>query len=190
MITKKRIASIGTAALLFAVMSLTACFSDDEGTMDFTQQTVEENNYVAQSSDTVVSGEVTAIVGNSVTLALGEVSESENTGAADAGEEEADFSGEMPSGGDMPDMSGGEMPDMGDMDMSDFGGGGNGGGGNGGGGRGKSSSATIEKSGEEATYILPVGMPIGSGDYSNISEGDILTLTINSEGIVCAAEVD
>ncbi len=184
MITKKRIASIGTATLLFAVLSLTACSSDDEGTMEFTQQTVEENNYVAQSSDTVVSGEVTAIVGNSVTLALGEISESENTGAADAGDEAADFSGEMPRGGDMPDMSGGEMPDKGDMGMSSFGGG------NGGGGRGKSSSATIEKSGEEATYILPVGMPIGSGDYSNILEGDILTLTINSEGIVCAAEVD
>ncbi len=187
-------------------------FGSEEDNMQFERAatTTASNDYEVQDTDTIVSGEVTAIVGNYVTLELGEVSTSEMaTGggdmamgdeaqmgdgemSADMGEMDSSEMGEMPSmdggdfsGGDMggSDMGGGDM-DMSAMgDMSSMGGGM---GGNMGGG----SSATITKSGEEGSYYLPVGMPIGSGDYSTVSVGDILTLTIDKDGVVRAAEVE
>lgn len=40
-----------------------------------------------------------------------------------------------------------------------------------------------------ATYLLPVGMPIGSGDYSTVSTGMVLELSLDADGDVVAASV-
>lgn len=88
--------------------------------------------------------------------------------------ERPDRSGEKPDwGGERPDMSG-EMPSQGRG--------------------GRKGSSTVQKTGEEAEYILPVGMPIDglSGrntDYSGVTAGAVITLTVNEKGVVCAAEV-
>lgn len=40
-----------------------------------------------------------------------------------------------------------------------------------------------------ATYLLPVGMPIGTGDYSTVSTGMVLELSLDADGDVAAASV-
>ena len=40
-----------------------------------------------------------------------------------------------------------------------------------------------------ATYLLPVGMPIGTGDYSTVSAGMVLELSLDADGDVVAASV-
>ena len=40
-----------------------------------------------------------------------------------------------------------------------------------------------------ATYLLPVGMPIGAGDYSTVSTGMVLELFLDADGDVVAASV-
>ena len=152
-----------------------------------------------QDGDTQVTGEVTSIVGNEVTLALGEVIENERENRG--GEKPVDGempemseggfgNGEMPEGFEMPEggFGNGEMPEMPEgMKIPEGGFGGNMKGGRGG-------SSTIEKSGETAAYTIPVGMTIsGAGgrnsDYSAISAGMMLRLTLNSDGYVVAAEI-
>ena len=59
---------------------------------------------------------------------------------------------------------------------------------------GRSGPASIEKSGETASYIIPVGMKISgangrNNDYSSISAGMVLRLTLNADGYVVAAEI-
>ena len=47
-----------------------------------------------------------------------------------------------------------------------------------------------ESSGQAtATYLLPVGMPIGAGDYSTVSTGMVLELSRDADGDVVAASV-
>lgn len=47
-----------------------------------------------------------------------------------------------------------------------------------------------ESSGQAtATYLLPVGMPIGTGDYSTVSTGMVLELSLDADGDVVAASV-
>ena len=145
------------------------------------------NNYTAKESDSTVSGEVTKIVGNRITLALGSISENEEGKKSDIKGGRPEMNGEMPDfGGERPEMNG-EMPDFGgerpemNGEMPDF--------------KGGRKSSSIKKSGEEAEYIIPVGMPVSglggrSSDYSGITEGVVITLTINEKGIVCAAEVN
>ena len=62
-------------------------------------------------------------------------------------------------------------------------------------GGGRRGGASIDKNGDEGTYIIPVGMPIDglsgrNSDYSGITVGTILTLTINEDGVVCAASAE
>lgn len=163
-------------------------------------ETTAVNNYVPKETDKTVSGEVTKITGNRITLALGTISE-ENTKAPEQNEDmpKEDFSfseGKMPQNGNFtppdgnfPGMNGeppqmnGEKPDW-SGERPDWSG-------KGGGRRGGSS---VNKSGEEEEYILPVGMPISGlsgrkNDYSGVTSGTVLTLTVNEQGIVCAAEV-
>ena len=169
---------------LFIILSVLALYStvlagcsESSDKTDMPAETAAVNNYVPTSTDKTVTGEVTKITGNRITLALGNITEDnsapdENSGNAP----EAD--GNMPDfGGEMPDMNG-TPPDMGDMPS----------------GKGGRKSTSVEKTGEEAEYILPVGMPIDglsgrSNDYSGVSAGDVSTLTGNEQGTVCAAEV-
>ncbi|MGN0665782.1 MAG: hypothetical protein ACI4KF_04575 [Huintestinicola sp.] len=199
---KRIILLIAAAAVCTAAM--TACSDSKENQPEM--QTAAVNNYIPQPDDTTVTGEVISITGNEVTLALGELAEQskdkpegEDPGKSDKSDTEGERpqkpdDGDMPDfGGDMPQMpSDGDMPQMpADGNMPDFGGGSSG---KGNGGRGKHQSS-IEKTGVEASYILPAGMPIDglsgrSTDYSGVSAGMVLTLTINSDGIVCAASAE
>ncbi len=168
--------------------------------------TAAPNNYTKRADDATVTGEVLSVTGNEVTLALGETEKRERPDT-DKGERPEFSDGERPdfTDGERPDFGSGERPDFGDGERPDFG------------DNEKSDredSATssedksassdsrrkrrgtsIKKTGEEETYIIPVGMTIDglSGrntDYSGISAGMILTLTINSDGVVCAATVE
>ena len=192
--------------LAMLTLNLTACSDSAEEAQQMT--TAAPNNYTAVSTDTTVSGEVTAIAGNYVTLALGTAEEnkddnSDNNTSDDKSGDNSDMKSDFPdtpnndgSGtppempdGNMPtgDMPTGDMPEMpsGDFSAPD------------GAGFGKvgRKSASITKSGEESSYIIPVGMTIDglsgrSSDYSGITVGTILTLTVSEDGTVRAASAE
>lgn len=197
--------------LAMLTLNLTACSDSAEEAQQMT--TAAPNNYTAVSTDTTVSGEVTAIAGNYVTLALGTVEEnkddnSDNNNSDDKSGDNSDMKSdfpdapnndgsgtppEMPDGnmpsGDMPtgDMPTGDMPEMPSGDFSAPDGAGF--------GKGGRKSASITKSGEESSYIIPVGMTIDglsgrSSDYSGITVGTILTLTVSEDGTVRAASAE
>lgn len=150
----------------------------------------------AVSQRTVV-GEVDSIVGNEVTLLIGEITgpeaggdfqaPEEGTSAAEGGEA-ISAAGEETSGdakgAPAGDAAGGEKPDKGSGEGMPTGGeapagaptGGDmpEGGGEGGG------SVEIEYTGETETYELPAGMAIGSGDFTDVTEGMILRLTFST----------
>lgn len=185
-----------------AALVLAGCSKSDKGAENTAAQNKQTEVYQMQEGDTQVSGEVVSIIGNEVTLALGEVTEKAapadgmpESGGGDEGDvpsenerpgrgKGGDFpSGSFPEGG----FTGGEMPDPSSFDKDksgseQFG------------NKQRGGGASIEKSGDTAAYIIPVGMTVGglsgrSSDYSGISEGDILTLIIDSEGTVKSAEV-
>lgn len=175
-----------------AALVLGGCSKSDKGAENTASQNKQTEVYQMQEGDTQVSGEVVSIVGNEVTLALGEVTEKAapadgmpEVGGGDKGD--APSENERPGrgkGGDFPD---GEMPDPSSFDKDKSGS-------ERFGNKQRGAGASIEKSGDTAAYIIPVGMTVGglsgrSSDYSGISEGDILTLIIDSEGTVKSAEV-
>lgn len=186
--------------LALLTLNLTACSDSAEETQQIT--TAVPNNYTAVSTDTTVSGEVTAIAGNYVTLALGTVEENKDDSDNSNSDDKSDGNYDMPS--DLPDapnndgngtppempdgnMPSGDMPEMpsGDMNAPD----------GAGFGRGGRKSASITKSGEESSYMIPVGMTIAglsgrSSDYSGITVGTILTLTVSEDGTVRAASAE
>ncbi len=186
--------------LALLTLNLTACSDSAEETQQIT--TAAPNNYTAVSTDTTVSGEVTAIAGNYVTLALGTVEENKDDSDNSHSDDKSDGNYDMPS--DLPDapnndgngtppempdgnMPSGDMPEMpsGDMNAPD----------GAGFGRGGRKSASITKSGEESNYMIPVGMTIAglsgrSSDYSGITVGTILTLTVSEDGTVRAASAE
>lgn len=186
--------------LALLTLNLTACSDSAEETQQIT--TAAPNNYTAVSTDTTVSGEVTAIAGNYVTLALGTVEEnkddSDNSNSDDKSDGNYDIPSDLPDAPnndgngtlpDMPDgnMPSGDMPEMpsGDMNAPD----------GAGFGRGGRKSASITKSGEKSSYMIPVGMTIAglsgrSSDYSGITIGTILTLTVSEDGTVRAASAE
>ncbi|MGN0643228.1 MAG: hypothetical protein ACI4JJ_08770 [Huintestinicola sp.] len=196
----KKISSVCfAAALLITVLS--GCSDKNEnGEQAWLSAETISNNYIAKDTDTIVTGEVISIVGNEVTLALGTAkgsadgekpSSSEDADNTPSSEDDLHGKGK----GNRPDFGGGEMPDMenggtppdinGEMPDLE--------GGEKGKGVGRRSNVSLEKSGEQAVYYLPAGMPITglSGrntDYSGVTEGMILTLTVNEDGIVCAAK--
>lgn len=187
--------------LAMLTLNLTACSDSAEEAQQMT--TAAPNNYTAVSTDTTVSGEVTAIAGNYVTLALGTVEEnkddnSDNNTSDDKSGDNSDMKSDFPDtpnndgSGTPPEMPDGNMPtgDMPEMPSGDFSA--PDGAGFGKGGR---KSASITKSGEESSYIIPVGMTIDglsgrSSDYSGITVGTILTLTVSEDGTVRAASAE
>lgn len=179
-----------------------------KGTMDFSQ--------AASSDTTVVYGRVDSIVGNEVTLALGKpqqqseetassssVTDGDSAKTQTAGEQEPKTegqssekrgsggsgtrqwsnstsgsanTGEMPSGaaqsGEMPS---GEMPSQeGNTQQS---------------GTQRARSVTLDYTGETATYLLPVGMTIGTGDFSDVTEGMVLSLTLSADSTITAVTI-
>ena len=186
--------------LALLTLNLTACSDSAEETQQIT--TAAPNNYTAVSTDTTVSGEVTAIAGNYVTLALGTVEENKDDSDNSNSDDKSDGNYDMPSDltdapnndgngtpPEMPDgnMPSGDMPEMpsGDMNAPD----------GAGFGRGGRKSASITKSGEESSYMIPVGMTIAglsgrSSDYSGITVGTILTLTVSEDVTVRAASAE
>lgn len=184
--------------LLLAMLTfnLTACSDSAEEAQQMT--TAAPNNYTAVSTDTTVSGEVTAIAGNYVTLALGTVEEnkddnSDNNNSDDKSGDNSDMKSDFhdapnnDGSGTPPEMPDGNMPEMPSGDFSAPDGAGF--------GKGGRKSASITKSGEESSYIIPVGMTIDglsgrSSDYSGITVGTILTLTVSEDGTVRAASAE
>lgn len=187
--------------LAMLTLNLTACSDSAEEAQQMT--TAAPNNYTAVSTDTTVSGEVTAIAGNYVTLALGTVEEnkddnSDNNTSDDKSGDNSDMKSDFPdtpnndgssTPPEMPDgnMPSGDMPEMPSGDFSAPDGAGF--------GKGGRKSASITKSGEESSYIIPVGMTIDglsgrSSDYSGITVGTILTLTVSEDGTVRAASAE
>lgn len=195
-----------------ALISLMLCGCSDKEEAQASETTAEPNNYTALATDTTVTGEVISITGNEVTLALGTISDSRNVHEdyekSDNGEPSDIEEGEAPDFGDRepPDFGDGEAPDFGDRERPDFGNGeapdfgdrelsevGDGEASERGGK--KRNRVSIEQNGEEAVYIIPVGMTVDglsgrSADYSGITVGMVLTLTVNSDGVVCAASVE
>lgn len=188
-----RLIAVAAAALIL----MAGCSSDKAEENSVPAAASVQTEYVMQEGDTQIVGEVTEIVGNEVTLALGELEEKSQGGGNGEKPEmpEGESMPEMGENGEMPEMpEGGNMPEMGENgEMSEMPEGGKGG--NGGrGGKGGKSSASVSKSGETASYIIPVGMTVSGAsgrdsDYSAISVGNVLRLTVNSEGYVVAAEI-
>lgn len=182
--------------LAMLTLNLTACSDSAEEAQQMT--TAAPNNYTAVSTDTTVSGEVTAIAGNYVTLALGTVEEnkddnSDNNTSDDKSGDNSDMKSDFPDApnndgsGTPPEMPDGNMPEMPSGDFSAPDGAGF--------GKGGRKSASITKSGEESSFIIPVGMTIDglsgrSSDYSGITVGTILTLTVSEDGTVRAASAE
>lgn len=183
-----------------AALILSACGKTESTPENISANEQQAEVYELQEGDTEVSGEVVSVIGNEVTLELGELSETQKPSEApdDKGGDLPDMNssdgnmpdfeqGSMPDGGgfgngERPEPSDGGMPDLGSFDK----------GGNG--GRQGGSDAQITKSGKTEAYIIPVGMTVSglsgrSSDYSGISEGDILTLVVDSEGTVRSAAV-
>lgn len=160
---------------------------------------------VAEESFNTIYGKVERIVGNEVVLALGkpqrstassmEAPEGQNMpegqmppagGAPQGAVPEGTFAAgersggaKRPFGGGQP-MSGGQMP-AGENNARSVQAFGN--------PSGMGRSVSLEYTGETATYLLPVGMAIGSGDFSNVSEGMVLALSMNEEGVITAVRI-
>lgn len=199
--------------IIAGITVLSGCEKDGKNS-DMPQENVPANasvtEYIMQDGDTQVVGEVTQIVGNEVTLALGEAVESstekdmpemppdgekpqfdkENGDAPkmpfDGEKPQFDMGNgefpQMPQGVDMPQMPEGGFPDIDSGEAPEFKRG------------GQKSSVSVEKSGETGTYIIPVGMTVSgasgrSSDYTAVSAGMTLRLTLNSEGYTVAAEI-
>ena len=204
----KRIAAVvlSIALMLFAA----GCSKSDgyksaaatqKGTMDVSQ---------ASSDTTVVYGRVDSIVGNEVTLALGEPQKGGNNSTATAssgnewqstqsGQQSQDGTGnaggERPSGNMGQRRSGdttGEMPSGGVPSGEMSSGGASSGEQQGtaaGSAKQSGRSVTLDYSGETATYLLPVGMTIGTGDFSDVTEGMVLSITLNAESTITAVTI-
>lgn len=232
--------NIRFTAVLTALLMMTGCSDNAEVDIVPIEGTVFQTEYTIQEGDIQVTGEVTEIIGNEVTLELGEVTETERsfkgegafapkgttegsetvtepvlkdteeTSAEAATDNENTENSEKPNGNfkkgkfregmelpedfEMPEggFEKGELPEGFEMPEGGFGNGKKPEGGFG--GKMKGGSAEIEKSGETASYTIPVGMQIsGAGgrnsDYSSISAGMLLRLTLNTDGYVVAAEI-
>lgn len=182
------------------VINIEAKPQDDKGSADAPRQAEQSAGLSAQT----VVGRVDSIVGNEVTLTLGTVdstgqerrsNENDNTGSpqADGMPSTEDRSGAP--GGDMPGemtegafpFEGMEMPQRGDREASNRPVGGN----SRGGGNGEASASRVNVSytGKTAVYLLPVGMAIGTGDFTTVSEGMVLQLSLNDEGTITAVSI-
>ena len=173
MIYSKRKCLFLAMAIMSAVM--TGC-TEQGSDIPVQSQQQEINNYTSAADDVTVTGEVTAITGNRVTLRItsgGNVEMPEGERPEMPGGERPEMPGgersEMPEG-ERPEMPNGERPEM-------------------------PEDEPPEKSGngEEAVYTIPVGMTVEglSGrktDYSGITEGMSLTLTVSSDGVVRACK--
>lgn len=195
------------AALIIANITVLSGCEKDGKNSGMPRESMPENatvtEYIMQEGDTQIVGEVTQIVGNEITLALGNLIENNTekdmqkipqfdteNGDAPQMPQDGDMpkfdmeNGEapqMPEGG-FPNMDGGNFPDMNSDEASGSKRG------------GRKSSVSVEKSGETGTYIIPVGMTVigASGrnsDYSAISAGMTLRLTLNSDGYTVSAEI-
>ncbi len=207
------------APLIIACITVLSGCEKDGKNSGMTQKKIPANavvtEYIMQEGDTQIVGEVTQIVGNDVTLALGELAENGTEGGIPPvpqnGEKlqfdtENDEASKMPQDGENPQMPEGGFPDMGDGDFSNMP---EGGFPNMDGGdfpdinsgeasefqvKGRKASVSVKKSGETGTYIIPVGMTVSgasgrNNDYSAISAGMTMRLTLNSDGYTVSAEI-
>ncbi|HWR23491.1 MAG TPA: hypothetical protein VN366_08450 [Feifaniaceae bacterium] len=191
---------------LLLPLALWGCSSAEAGPEGVVTKGVQP---VTEDAGTAVYGRVESIVGNEVVLALGKPQVStassletpEGQAAQGRAQEGRQIEiGEAPEGdasGSGPSFSTGGRSGGGETFTS---------GGPQGSGRAPSGEAnapfiqpsgdagtvrgaSLEYTGETATYLLPVGMAIGSGDFSSVSEGMVLALSLNGEGAITAVRV-
>ncbi|HWT75393.1 MAG TPA: hypothetical protein VN258_11855 [Mobilitalea sp.] len=171
----KRYVAIGCTLLLVAV-PLTACSKSKESTNDNTNVSTTEDTTLAS---TTVYGKVTAIDGNVVTLALGELSQSGMGGAAPSGQPPQmpngnSTGGAAPSGTPNGDMNNSAVPSQTPGDTS---------------GAAVPSGTPGASDGGAAPSGMPGGNPPsggipGSMRSSFTENGETLTITVEDEGVI------
>lgn len=188
-----------TPLIIACITVLSGCEKDGKNS-GIPRENMTDNTavteYIMQEGDTQIVGEVTQIVGNEVTLALGELAENGTEGGIPPVPQNGE-NPQMPDGGfpDMgdgdfpnmpegsfPNMDGGDFPDMNSGEASEFQ------------VKGRKAFVSVKKSGETGTYIIPVGMTVSgasgrNNDYSAISAGMTIRLTLNSDGYTVSAEI-
>lgn len=205
--TVKRNISICCAACVL-LLTLASCGKDTESSKSGTSKETSSAMYTLKEGDIQLSGQVTSVTGNEITLELAQTTTAEDIYAKgenpEADKEQADmppadgekpeFNGEKPDfadgekpefNGEMPDFADGEKPEF-NGEMPDFGGqmpNGK-----------ESKGSSFKLTGKAETYILPAGMTISglsgrANDFTAVTVGMNLKLTINSDGDVVAAEV-
>ncbi len=211
----KRIIMLSLCLLLPAVLLGCSVKQTEEGNNAQQDGVIQS---AVQNGGTTVYGKVEKIVGNEVMLALGEPEQStassagrgsdDTTGEGEAprgdasggersGMQGSEGSGERPNGGQRPSGDSGERPSGGQMPSGSFGEGPSGGmtfengqslqaGMN---AAGAGRSVTLTYSGETRTFLLPVGMAIGTGDFSNVSKGMVLALSLDGEEVITAVRI-
>ena len=210
----KRIMMLSLCLLLIA--ALLGCSAQAEKEKTLQQEGVIQS--AVQTEGTTVYGKVEKIVGNEVVLALGEperstassmggrpdgatgegkASQGDVSGGERPNMQASEGAGTRPSGGQIPSGGSGERPNSGQMPSGSF-------------GERPSGSVTFENgqslqaggtltetgrsvtliySGETGTFLLPVGMAIGAGDFSNVSKGMVLALSLDGEETVTAVRI-
>lgn len=188
-----------TPLIIACITVLSGCEKDGKNSgipREIMTDNTAVTEYIMQEGDTQIVGEVTQIVGNEVTLALGELAENGTEGGIPLVPQNGE-NPQMPDGGfpDMgdgdfpnmpegsfPNMDGGDFPDMNSGEASEFQ------------VKGRKAFVSVKKSGETGTYIIPVGMTVSgasgrNNDYSAISAGMTIRLTLNSDGYTVSAEI-
>lgn len=161
---------IGTAILLLSLL-LTACTAKNMTAEKNTEAAETEAVISLKEDQTLIFGQVTAINGNEVVLAMAEEGAESDMGSGAITEMPSRPFGEMPSGadGERPSRPFGEMPSGADGEMPDrpFG--------------KMPGRSSYTLTGEEKTFLIPVGTtvttPLGTETtFSNIAAGDMLKL--------------
>jgi len=207
----KRIA-IAAIGLVTAFMMF-GCSSGNQSPQETQQQ--EERPEAAST----VYGKVTSIVGNEVVISLGTPkvstasSLSETGGQGQSGgnwggeNRPSGTPGQMPSGGSAGSGArrSGQGTSSGGASRNGYGTGAasgsrgtagsgfsaaDGSGAAGGTGVMQSSPAVeLTYSGDTATYLLPAGMKIGTGDFTSVAKGNVLQITLNAEGTITSVTI-
>ncbi len=193
--------------LVISLLTFAFCGCNSESNGDSTTAPSQSANEAQAQPENMkmIIGKIENIAGNQVTLALAdmsniempsgmpedmtfpeEMSMPEGMSRPEGGKppegfsmpdgEMPDFGGQPPEGMSMPDMEDFSMPEGTTMPEGGFGGFG---------GRGPQINVEdITYTGETEKYIIPTGVRIGSGDYTSLSKGMIISLQLDESNAV------
>ncbi len=194
--------------ILICAFAFCGCNSESSGESTTAPSQSASDAQTQPENVKMIIGKIENIAGNQVTLALADMSNiempsgkpedmslpegmsmPEGMSRPEGGQPPEDFSmpeGEMPDfGGEppedmsMPDMENFSMPEGMSRPEGDFGG-----------GRGmKIDIDEITYTGETEKYIIPTGIRIGSGDYTSLSKGMIISLQLDESNTVTGGSI-